>query len=147
MNMYTHLLERFNISSSYSFFHFCKHVKEINIKHGLHIYCRISNNSYTPWKKNKRWFTYSNLFVHIKIKLLFYCLYSGSLFEHKHSELTQIWWERFQRPQVRMNMFFWVLVLIIQAGMNSGRCRHKPGRGYSVVQVFLQAYLREALWD
>ena len=59
-------------------------------------YHRISNNSYTPFF-GKRW--YSNLFVHIKMKLLFYCSYSNC------------WC-----PVMWVNMLFWLLVSIVQPG-------------------------------
>jgi len=46
----------------------------------------------------------SNLFVHIKTELLFYCSYTS----------TMRW--RFRRPEMRVNTFLWLLVPIVQPG-------------------------------
>lgn len=52
-------------------------------------YHGISNNSYSPlfWE-NKRSFTYSNWFVHLRMKLL---LYSRNVFASRHYGMAQIW--------------------------------------------------------
>ena len=66
-------------------------------------YRRISNNSYTlivrtpPFSSKRCSFSHSNSFVHVKIKLLFYCSYSKNA--------STVRW-RFWRPELRVNTFF-----------------------------------------
>ena len=50
---------------------------------------------------------FSNLFVHIKMKLLFYCLCSKNI--------SIVRW-RFWHPELRVNTFFLLLVSILQPG-------------------------------
>ena len=52
--------------------------------------------------------SYSNLFVHVKMKLLFYCLWSKNV--------STVRW-RFWHPELRINTFLLFLVSILQLGM------------------------------
>ena len=51
--------------------------------------------------------SYSNLFVHVKMKLLFCCSCSKNV--------STVRW-RFWHPEVQVNTFFWVLMSILQPG-------------------------------
>ena len=52
--------------------------------------------------------SYSNLFVHVKMKLLFYCLCSKNV----NTVRWHLW-----HPDLRVNTFFLLLVSILQPGM------------------------------
>ena len=73
------------------------------------IHCSINTLLiHTPPISGKRcYFLYPNLFIHVKMRLLFYCLYSKSA--------TTMRWH-FWCPQIWVNTFFLLLVLIIQPG-------------------------------
>ena len=79
-----------------------------------YMYRRISNNSYTllihtPSFSGKRCqFSYSNSFVHVKLKLLFYGSYSKNV--------GTVRWH-FWHLEVRVNTFFLLFVMILQPGM------------------------------